>query len=64
MTPTSYKSCAKVNLGLQIRNQRSDGYHNINTVFHEIDFHDLITINNLSEIGYDVSLIQKVAQVW
>ena len=45
MTPTSYKSCAKVNLGLQIRNQRSDGYHNINTVFHEIDFHDLITIN-------------------
>ena len=45
MNLISYKSCAKVNLGLQIHNKRTDGYHNIHTVFHEIDFHDLITIN-------------------
>lgn len=38
------KSHAKVNIGLQIRNQRPDGYHNIHTVFQELDFHDTIRL--------------------
>ncbi len=31
-------------MGLQIRDQRPDGYHNIHTLFQEIDFHDSIEI--------------------
>jgi len=38
------KSHAKVNIGLQIRNQRPDGYHNIHTIFQELDFHDTIRL--------------------
>ena len=37
-------SNAKVNVGLQILNQRPDGYHNINTVFQELDFYDTIEL--------------------
>ena len=38
------KSHAKVNIGLQIRNQRPDGCHNIHTIFQELDFHDTIKL--------------------
>ena len=37
-------SFSKVNIGLKVLNQRDDGYHNIYTIFQEIDFGDLITI--------------------
>ena len=38
------KSFSKVNIGLKIINSRADGYHNIHTVFQEIDFHDNIIL--------------------
>jgi 4-diphosphocytidyl-2-C-methyl-D-erythritol kinase len=38
------KSYAKINLFLDILNLRSDGYHNIETIFHEIDLYDVINI--------------------
>ena len=38
------KSFSKVNVGLKILNKRRDGYHNIHTVFQEIDFHDSIIL--------------------
>lgn len=41
------RSTAKVNIGLQVLGMRSDGYHNLNTIFQELKFHDLI---HLSEI--------------
>jgi len=44
MPSVSLRANAKINIGLQIRGQRSDGYHNIHTLFQEIDFHDSITI--------------------
>ena len=44
MKPYTIKSYAKVNVGLQILNQRPDGYHNINTVFQELDFYDTIEL--------------------
>ena len=37
-------SYAKVNIGLQILNKRPDGYHNINTLFQEIDLCDTIEL--------------------
>ena len=45
------KSFAKVNIGLKIINRRKDGLHNIETVFQEIDLHDIITISKTSERG-------------
>ena len=38
-------SYAKVNVGLKILNKRPDGYHNISTIFQEIDLHDELTIS-------------------
>jgi len=38
-------SYAKVNVGLKILNKRSDGYHNISTIFQEIDLHDKLKIS-------------------
>lgn len=42
------KSKSKVNIGLRIINKRKDGFHNIHTVFQELDFHDILTISKLS----------------
>ena len=38
-------SYAKVNIGLKILNPRGDGYHDIATVFQEVDLFDTITIS-------------------
>ena len=43
MKSININSYAKVNIGLKILNKRSDGYHNISTVFQEIDLFDSIT---------------------
>jgi len=55
MNSVSFKSYAKVNIGLQIRNQRKDRYHNLHTIFQELDLHDNITIFKKSE-GWDISI--------
>jgi 4-diphosphocytidyl-2-C-methyl-D-erythritol kinase len=41
-------SYGKINLGLLILNKRSDGYHDIATVFQQIDLHDTITFQRES----------------
>ena len=38
------KSFSKINIGLKVFNRRPDGYHNIHTIFQEIDFHDSIIL--------------------
>lgn len=37
--------CAKINLGLNITSKRSDGYHNLETVFYPVPIYDTITIS-------------------
>jgi len=37
-------SYSKVNIGLKVLSQRDDGYHNINTIFQELNFGDSIDI--------------------
>lgn len=39
------KACAKVNIGLKILGRRPDGYHDIHTVFQELDWFDTLTLN-------------------
>lgn len=41
----NYKSPAKINLFLNITKKRSDGYHEIQSIFQLIDLHDEISIN-------------------
>ena len=40
----AFKSYSKINLGLKVLNKRKDGFHNIESIFVELDFHDLITL--------------------
>lgn len=54
MKPLSYRSYAKVNVGLNILSQRPDGLHNINTVFQELDFFDTIELKRIGS-GCDFS---------
>ncbi|MBN1560750.1 4-(cytidine 5'-diphospho)-2-C-methyl-D-erythritol kinase [candidate division KSB1 bacterium] len=39
-----FKSFAKINIGLRIIGKRSDGFHNIETLFQQIDVHDVLDI--------------------
>ena len=39
------KSSAKLNIGLHVHNLRSDGFHNISTLFQEINLFDSIKID-------------------
>ncbi len=45
----SIHSFAKINIGLWVLNKRKDGYHNIATVYQQIDLHDVITFQKRSE---------------
>lgn len=41
--------CAKINLGLNVTAKRSDGYHNIETVFLPVPIYDAIEIHTMSD---------------
>ena len=45
MNTVKINSYAKVNVGLKILNKRADGYHNISTIFQEIDLHDKLIVS-------------------
>ena len=49
MKSLTLNSYAKINIGLKIINQRNDNYHNIETVFQELRFHDIITLTKANE---------------
>ncbi len=44
-----YFSYAKINIGLRIVNRRADGYHNLESVFQEIDLADEIHVRTLPQ---------------
>ena len=44
MERVTLQSFSKVNIGLKIVKKRRDGYHDIHTVFQELDFHDRISL--------------------
>ena len=49
MNKVIINSNAKVNIGLKILKERDDGYHNIVTVFQEINLFDIISISKKSK---------------
>jgi len=44
MNSVDIKAHAKVNVGLQVNDQREDSYHNIHTVFQELELHDIVSL--------------------
>lgn len=52
MTEVFLKAYAKINIGLNIISKRPNGYHNVETIFQQIDLHDVIKLskNQKSEI--------------
>ena len=42
------QSYSKVNIGLKVIKKREDGYHDIHTVFQELDFHDQILLKKIN----------------
>ncbi|MEZ0324134.1 MAG: 4-(cytidine 5'-diphospho)-2-C-methyl-D-erythritol kinase [Hydrogenothermaceae bacterium] len=50
------KSPAKINIGLWITGKRPDGYHNIFSFFHTVDFYDTLYIKPSSRLTVKTSL--------
>jgi 4-diphosphocytidyl-2-C-methyl-D-erythritol kinase len=46
----SRRAPAKINLGLHVLRKRSDGYHDIETVFHRIDWADTVSVEPADEV--------------
>ena len=49
-------SYAKINLGLHVLDKRADGFHNITTIFQEIDFYDQLTIEKSETMIFDTNV--------
>lgn len=48
MNSMSVKSYAKINLGLLLLQKRDDGYHDIATIFQQIDLHDELSFSKMT----------------
>lgn len=48
--------CAKINLGLNIVTRRSDGYHDLETIFYPVKLYDRLEINVLQDDNADKGL--------
>jgi 4-diphosphocytidyl-2-C-methyl-D-erythritol kinase len=46
----TYRSYAKINLGLEVLYKRPDGFHEIDTIFQTISLHDRMIFNESSEL--------------
>ena len=46
---------AKINIGLNITSKRSDGFHNIETIFYPIQIKDALEVIEASEMGFESS---------
>ncbi len=49
------RAYAKINIGLRIVAKRSDGFHNIETVFHQIDLYDELAFEQAKDITLTTS---------
>lgn len=52
-------SPAKINLGLQILERRTDGFHNLRSVMYTTDLCDIIEINQLPEVDIPIRFSQS-----
>jgi 4-diphosphocytidyl-2-C-methyl-D-erythritol kinase len=60
-TSVTIDAPAKVNLFLEILNRRSDGYHNINSVFQAVSLYDRIELTVTDQPGVSIELVGERA---
>ena len=58
-----FRSNVKVNIGLKVIGIRSDGYHNISTIFQELDCGDILKIHNKNDF-LGLFLLFKSILLW
>ncbi len=49
---------AKINIGLNVINRRTDGYHNLETVFYPIKINDALEVIEAEELSFEASGIE------
>jgi 4-diphosphocytidyl-2-C-methyl-D-erythritol kinase len=54
MPPVRLKAFAKINMRLEILGQRTDGYHELRTIFQTISLHDTIELETTRETGVEL----------
>ena len=59
MLKNSYTSYSKLNLGLRILNKRNDGLHNIESIFIEINFADVLIFSPASKFSLTIQGNEK-----
>ena len=52
--PVTVRSFAKINLGLYIGPRRSDGFHELRTVYQTIGLHDVLRVSVLRGSGIEI----------
>src|SRR5438067_11268540 len=52
--PTAVRSFGKVNIGLVIGPRDDDGYHELRTVYHTVELHDTIKVDQRSGTGIEI----------
>jgi len=55
MNTIELKAHAKVNIGLQVNDQCEGGYHNIHTVFQELELHDIVSLRK-QHTGWKINI--------
>jgi 4-diphosphocytidyl-2-C-methyl-D-erythritol kinase len=55
-----FKSPAKINIGLRVLSKRSDGFHNIETIFYPVEIYDEITLRIGKISGAKNSISAKI----
>ena len=55
MEKLEIKTPCKINLGLKVINKRSDGYHNIETIFYPINLFDKIILESSDRLSFDTN---------
>jgi len=68
----SVKCFAKINLFLQINNKRSDGYHNLQSLFLPINFYDVLhlqkspsfSLNVVGKYQNQITTVNIISEIW
>jgi 4-diphosphocytidyl-2-C-methyl-D-erythritol kinase len=55
MKSIKLRANAKINLALTVKNKRNDGYHELESIIQEIDFHDDVILSESSEIKFSTN---------
>ncbi len=55
MDSIEVKANAKINLALAVKYKREDGYHEIESIYQEIDFHDKLTLKKATGIKFSTN---------